>query len=122
MPPDYVAKLREQIDNDHCVLSERQLNRAMLALQLLLERSNLSIPRALEKIGGIQNQYAPNAYIRLRSCLEGFVRDDLTQALQRRSVVQGTLMRGTIHLVSAQDYWHFAVGVRRARREWLLKL
>jgi hypothetical protein len=93
----------------------------MLARQLLLERSNVSIPRALEKIGGIQNQYAPNAYIRLRSCLEQFRRDDLTQALQRRTVVQGTLLRGTIHVVSAQDYWHFAVGVRRARREWWLK-
>jgi len=104
------------------VLSERELNRAMLARQLLLERSRLSIPRALERMGGIQNQYALNAYIRLRSCLENFERDDLTRALERRTVVQGTLLRSTIHMVSAQDYWLYALGVRRARREWTLRL
>ncbi len=104
------------------MLSERELNRALLARQLLLERSRLPLPRALERIGGVQNQYAPNAYIRLRSCLDRFQRDDLTRALDRRKVVQATLMRTTIHLVSSQDYWPLAIGVRRARREWWLKL
>lgn len=104
------------------VLGERDLNRALLARQLLLERSRVPLPRALERIGGIQNQYAPNAYIRLRSCLDGFRRDDLTRALNRRKVVQATLMRTTIHLVSSQDYWPLAIGVRRARREWWLRL
>lgn len=94
----------------------------MLARQLLLERSRLSIPRAVERMGGIQNQYALNAYIRLRSCLENFERDDLTRALERRTVVQGTLVRSTIHLVSARDYWLYALGVRRVRREWSLRL
>ena len=75
-------------------LTQRELNRALLARQLLLERVRLPIPRALERIGGIQDQYAPNAYIRLWSCLEGFRRDDLTRALERRTVVQATLMRG----------------------------
>jgi hypothetical protein len=32
--------------------------------------------------------------------------------------VQATLMRGTIHIVSAADFWLFAAGIRRARREW----
>jgi hypothetical protein len=103
------------------ILVERALNRALLARQLLLERSNLPIASALEQIAGIQNQYAPNAYIRLRSCLERFERDDLTHALERRAVVQGTLMRSTIHTVSAMDYWGLAIGVRRARREWALR-
>jgi hypothetical protein len=103
-------------------LTERELNRAMLARQLLLERSDLSIPGALEQIAGIQNQYAPNAYIRLRSCLEHFERQDLTNALKQRTIVQGTLMRSTIHLVSAGDYWPLALAVRRARREWWLRL
>jgi winged helix DNA-binding protein len=102
-------------------LGERDLNRALLARQLLLERSNLSIPRALERIGGIQNQYAPNGYIRLFSCVEGFRRDDLTRALERGSVVQATLMRGTIHLVSRRDYWPFALAIREAQREWSLR-
>ena len=69
------------------VLGERELNRALLARQLLLERSRLPVPRAIERIGGIQNQYAPNAYIRLRSCLDGFERDVLTRTLERRKVV-----------------------------------
>src|SRR5262249_59384766 len=97
---------------DERVLTQRELNRALLARQLLLERVRLSIPRALERIGGIQNQYAPNAYIRLWSCLDGFERDALDRALVRRSVVQATLMRGTIHLVSARDFWSFAAGYR----------
>jgi hypothetical protein len=103
------------------VLTTRELNRALLARQLLLERARLPIPRALERLGGIQNQYAPNAYIRLWSCLEGFERDDLTRALERRSAIQGTLMRGTIHIVSRRDYWPLAVAIRGPQREWLLR-
>jgi Winged helix DNA-binding domain len=102
------------------VLSERELNRAVLARQLLLERSSLSLPKALERIGGIQAQYAPSMYIGLWSRLEGFEREALTRALERRSVVQATLMRATIHLVSARDYWPFEIAVARTRREgWL---
>ena len=37
-----------------------------------------------------------------------------------RAVIQGTLMRSTIHLVAPGDYWPFAVAVRDARRaSWL---
>lgn len=104
------------------VLTQRELNRALLARQLLLERSRLSIPRALERIAGIQDQYAPNAYIRLWSCLEGFRREDLTRALERRSVVQATLLRATIHVVSRRDFWPFAAAVRAAQRDWWLRV
>jgi hypothetical protein len=103
-------------------LTQRQLNRALLARQLLLERVRLPIPRALERLGGIQDQYAPNAYIRLWSCLEDFRRDDLTRALERRSVIQATLMRQTIHVVSKRDFWPLAVAVRAAHREWMLRV
>jgi len=102
------------------VLSVRDLNRALLARQLLLERSQLPLTRALERVGGIQAQYAPSSYIGLWSRLEGFALSDLTRALERRRVVQGTLLRSTIHLVSAGDYWAFALGSRSARQEsWL---
>jgi hypothetical protein len=104
------------------VLTQRELNRALLARQLLLERARIPIPRALERIGGIQDQYAPNAYIRLWSCLERFSRDDLTRALERRSVVQATLMRGTIHVVSKRDFWSFAVAIRGPQRDWWLRV
>jgi Winged helix DNA-binding domain len=102
------------------VLSQRDLNRALLERQLLLSRRKLSLPKALERIAGIQAQYAPSMYIGLWSRLEGFERGALTRALERRSVVQGTLMRTTIHLVSARDYWPMSVAVRDARRKaWL---
>jgi hypothetical protein len=48
------------------VLGERHLNRALLARQLLLERAAVSIPKALERIGCLQTQYAPAGYIGLR--------------------------------------------------------
>jgi len=103
-------------------LTQRELNRALLARQLLLERVRLPIPRALERMGGIQNQYAPNAYIRLWSCLQGFRRDDFTRALERRVVVQATLLRATIHAVSRRDFWPFAVAIRAGQRDWWLRV
>jgi Winged helix DNA-binding domain len=70
------------------VLTQRELNRTLLARQLLLERGRGTIPRTLERIGGIQAQYAPSMYIGLWSRVEGLERDALTHALERRSVVQ----------------------------------
>jgi DNA glycosylase AlkZ-like len=97
-------------------LTQRELNRALLSRQLLLERGRMPLPKALERIGGIQAQYAPSMYIGLWSRLDGFERGALTRALERRSVVQATLMRHTIHLVSRADYWPLALAVRDARR------
>ena len=63
----------------HPVLSQRRLNRALLARQLLLERASLSIPDALAQVGGLQTQYAPSGYVGLWTRLAGFRRDDLTR-------------------------------------------
>src|SRR5688572_3016320 len=80
----------------------------------------MPIPRALEKAGGLQAQYAPSMYVGLWSRVEGFERGALTAALERRTVVQGTLMRSTIHLVARRDYWPFALATRAARRaSWM---
>ena len=101
-------------------LTTREVNRALLARQLLLGRAGTSLPKTLERIGGIQAQYAPSMYVGLWSRIEGIEREALTRALERRSVVQGTLMRLTIHLVSKRDYWPLAVATREARRRaWL---
>ena len=100
------------------VLTQRELNRALLARQLLLKRSPLSVPKALEQIAGIQNQYAPSAYVRLWSSLRKFAMGDLDRLLTQRKVVQGTLMRSTIHLVSARDWWGFAEGIGPSRQDW----
>ena len=64
-------------------LTQRELNRALLARQLLLERAKTPIPKALDRIGGIQAQYAPSMYVGLWSRLEGFEREQLTRALER---------------------------------------
>jgi hypothetical protein len=102
------------------VLTQRELNRAVLARQRLLERSGEPLPRVLERMGALQAQYAPSMYLGLWSRAEDLRRDALTRALERRAVVQGTLLRATIHLVSRRDWWPFAVGVRAARRPWWL--
>jgi DNA glycosylase AlkZ-like len=104
------------------VVTQRELNRALLARQLLLERSRLPLGRALEQVAGLQTQYAPSGYIRLWSCLEGFRLGDLTRALERKQAVQGTLMRSTIHVVSPRDYWPFAAGVGPSREQHWLRL
>jgi DNA glycosylase AlkZ-like len=102
------------------VLSRRELNRALLARQMLLERASLSLPRALERMGLLQAQYAPAMYVGLWTRLAGFERGQLNQGLERRTAVQGTMMRATIHLASRRDYWPVVLAVRRARREsWL---
>jgi hypothetical protein len=102
------------------VLTERELNRALLARQLLLERAKLPVPRALERVGGLQTQDAKSGYIGLWTRLDGFQRDDLTKALEQRKAVQATLMRVTIHTVSARDYPLLTEGVRvERRRGWM---
>jgi hypothetical protein len=98
------------------ILSARELNRALLARQLLLERGAGSIVQTLERVGGLQAQYAPSMYVGLWSRMRDLARDDLTRQLERRSVVQATLMRVTIHLVARGDYWPFALAAREARR------
>jgi hypothetical protein len=75
----------------------------------------------LDRVGGIQAQYAPSMYVGIRARLRDFTRDSLTRALERRTVVQATLMRSTIHLVSRQDYWPITLAVSDARRRWALR-
>jgi Winged helix DNA-binding domain len=115
------ALVRSRTVSEERTLTTRDLNRAVLGRQLLLSRADISIPRALERIGGIQAQYAPSMYVGLWSRLADFDRARLTRALERRVVVQGTLLRSTIHLVSSGDYWPLAVAVRDGRRAWWVR-
>jgi hypothetical protein len=85
------------------VLSQRALNRATLARQMLLERRKATVTHAIEKLAGLQAQ-APNPpYIGLWSRLEGFRREQLTEALKKRRVVRMSTMRATLHLMAASD-------------------
>jgi hypothetical protein len=113
--------LRNMTESSLPVLTTRALNRALLARQLLLERSPGPMEAAVEQVGGLQTQNAPSGYIGLWSRLAGLRRDDYTAALNERRLVQGWLMRVTIHTVSAADYWPMAIAVREARRAWWLR-
>jgi hypothetical protein len=83
--------------------SPRQLNRATLARQLLLERSNLDPIAAIEQLVGLQSQTAQNWYTGLWSRLADFDLVAFGALLESREVVRIALMRSTIHLVSSRD-------------------
>ena len=95
------------------VLSDRELTVSLLARQLLLERRRLPAAEAVRRLGALQAQYSPSPYIALHARLEGFRVEELETALRDRLVVKSTLMRGTLHLVHADDYPAFAAAWRR---------
>jgi hypothetical protein len=85
------------------VLSRRQLNRALLGRQMLLERVRLSPGAVMERLVGMQAQTPLSPYVALWSRIEGFDPADLARLLTDRQAVRIGLMRGTIHLVSDRD-------------------
>ena len=102
-------------------LAAVDLRRALLDRQLLSARAAGDVPGVLSRVASLQSQYAPTMYVGLWSRLAGFRRDDLTTALGDRQVVQGTMMRSTIHLTAAADYWPLNLAIRESRREWYLR-
>lgn len=86
------------------ILTLRGLNRATLARQLLLDRVPLPALAAIERLAGLQAQVANPPYIGLWTRLRTFHRDDLTSLLEQRQVVRATMMRSTLHLMTAEDY------------------
>ncbi len=87
------------------VLTVRELNRATLARQLLLERKRLSPAAVIERLVGMQAQWPPAPYVGIWTRTTGFRRETLERALASGAVVKATAMRQTLHLVTRHDYW-----------------
>jgi uncharacterized protein YcaQ len=85
-------------------LTQKELNRATLARQMLLAREKTPVLRAVERLAGLQAQLARPPYVGLWSRVAGFRSEDLTRLARDRKVVRATLMRCTLHLVSTKDY------------------
>ena len=100
-------------------ISARGLNRATLARQMLLAREHIKPARAIERLAGMQAQVPRPPFVGLWTRLEAFTREDLLNAIELREVVRGTLMRGTIHLVSTKDYLAFRRTLQPALSEGL---
>jgi Winged helix DNA-binding domain len=98
-------------------LNARELNRALLARQLLLQRRKLGVQQAVEKICAIQAQWPQSPYLALWTRLTGFRKEQLTRALDRHEVVKTTLFRITLHMTSCRDYPYFAAAFLPAARE-----
>lgn len=85
------------------VLSARALNRATLDRQLLLRRCRMSVVDAVRHLCGMQAQAPFPPYFGLWSRLTGFKPQQLAQEIEGRNLVRIALMRGTVHLVTAED-------------------
>jgi hypothetical protein len=95
------------------------LNRALLARQGLLARLDLPLVEAVEAVGALQAQYWPAPPAALWSRVEGFEPEAFYAALNDGELVAGTLLRATLHLVSAREHPAYAaVASEAAGHHW----
>ncbi|PRQ08929.1 winged helix DNA-binding domain-containing protein [Enhygromyxa salina] len=95
-------------------MSQRALNRALLARQLLLRREPTTALRATSALVGLQAQVAQPPFIGLWTRLESFTPEQLRSQLRARKLVRVTMMRSTLHLMRATDYVALRPGIQPA--------
>jgi hypothetical protein len=103
-------------------MSARALNRATLARQGLLEPMTAQdAAEAVERLGSLQAQHPDWPPVALAARAANARTADLAGALDRRTAVRSSLMRNTIHVVSAADLWPmFAVCQPLRAMQWRL--
>ena len=92
------------------VLGPRALNRALLERQMLLRRRRVPALEAIERLVGLQSQVPRDPYVALWSRLDRFRPAALAEPMADRRALRMTLLRGTLHTVTAAD----AVALRAA--------
>jgi hypothetical protein len=97
-------------------LTRRELGRATLARQLLLERESVDVSTAVERLAGMQAQEPRPPFIGLWSRIAGFEPSLLAEAIRSGAIVRGPLWRGTLHAVSAADWSTFRGPAQPAMR------
>ena len=100
------------------VLTLRELNRATLARQLLLERKRLSPTAVIERLVGMQAQWPPAPYVGIWTRTTSFRREALERELARAAVVKATVMRQTLHLVTRRDYGLLRAAMSETNFPW----
>jgi hypothetical protein len=101
------------------LLDVRRLNRATLDRQLLLRRVRMPAAEAVERLAGMQAQAPLAPYVGLWTRLDGFDPGELAGLLHGRGLVRVSLMRATIHLVTAADCQAWAPLLQPVMvREW----
>ena len=100
------------------ILTLRDLNRATLARQQLLERKRLSPTALIERLVGMQAQWPPAPYVGIWTRTMGFRCETLERALASGSVVKATVMRQTLHLVTPRDYALIRAAMSEANFPW----
>lgn len=89
------------------ILTLRELNRATLTRQLLLERETMPLPAVIERLAGLQAQLARAPYVGLWTRVRDLQRETLDHLIDNRMVIKATWVRATLHLCSADDYVRF---------------
>ncbi|MCZ7414378.1 MULTISPECIES: winged helix DNA-binding domain-containing protein [unclassified Streptomyces] len=86
------------------MITARELNRATLARQLLLNREPLTVPEAVRRVVALQAQQPASPYLALWNRVTELTPADLDAAFATGTVVKATLLRLTLHAVHADDY------------------
>jgi hypothetical protein len=104
------------------VLTLRELNRAVLARQLLLERKRISPVALIERLVGLQAQWPPAPYVGIWTRSTGFKPQALERELAKGTVVKATVQRQTLHLVTPGDYGLIRAAMSEANYPWETQL